>query len=62
MASQTCAVRQPRRNIRADQRGSLALEQVLFIGAIVTMSVGLYSFYDDLRSYFDSFSVAGAPT
>ena len=50
------------RKCRRNQKGSLALEQVLFIGAIVTMSIGIYAFYGDLRSYFDTFSVAQAPT
>ena len=50
------------RKLRNSQKGSLALEQVLFIGAIVTMSIGIYAFYGDLRSYFESFSVAQAPT
>lgn len=39
------------------ERGSLALEQVLFIGAIVAMSVGLFAFYDDMRVYFDGVNV-----
>lgn len=43
------------------EKGSLALEQILFIGAIVTMSVGIFAFYGDLRQYFTDFSVAGAP-
>jgi len=38
-----------------NERGSLALEQVLFIGAIVAMGVGLYAFYGDLSTYFTTF-------
>ena len=38
-----------------NERGSLALEQVLFIGAIVAMGVGLYAFYGDLSNYFSAF-------
>lgn len=34
------------------ERGSLALEQVLFIGAIVLMSVGLVAFYQNIATYF----------
>ena len=41
-----------------NERGSLALEQVLFIGAIVAMSVGLFAFYDDMRLYFDGVNVS----
>ena len=44
------------------QDGSLALEQVLFIGAIVTMSVGLIAFYSHLAQYFQDFNVGKAPT
>ncbi len=45
-----------------NERGSLALEQVLFIGAIVAMSVGLYAFYGDLSTYFSNFQPATPPT
>lgn len=45
-----------------DERGSLALEQVLFIGAVVTMGAGILSFYDDLSNYFRNFTVATPPT
>ena len=44
------------------ERGSLALEQVLFIGAVVTMSLGLFAFYDKLSNYFSSFDVSALPT
>jgi len=37
-----------------NNRGSLALEQVLFIGAIVGMSAGIFAFYDELRTYFQN--------
>ena len=43
------------------EKGSLALEQILFIGAIVTMSIGIFAFYGDIQQYFTDFSVAGAP-
>jgi hypothetical protein len=49
-------------SVSNSERGSLALEQVLFIGAVVTMSVGLYSFYNDLGTYFSNFSTAAPPT
>jgi hypothetical protein len=46
----------------SSEKGSLALEQVLFIGAVVGMSVGLFSFYDELSTYFTNFSIANLPT
>lgn len=44
---------------RMNERGSLALEQVLFIGAIVAMSLGLFTFYGKLGSYFQNFDMSG---
>jgi hypothetical protein len=41
-----------------EQRGSLALEQILFIGAIVAMSVGLFAFYNNMGNYFSSINPA----
>ena len=46
----------------SNERGSVALEQVLFIGAIVAMSAGIFAFYSDLRDYFSNFSVAASPS
>lgn len=40
-----------------EERGSLALEQILFIGAIVTMAVGLFAFYGSLGDYFTNFTI-----
>lgn len=40
-----------------NERGSLALEQVLFIGAIVLMAGGLFFFYNSVGNYFRSVSV-----
>jgi hypothetical protein len=44
------------------ERGNLALEQILFITAIVLLSAGVAVFYDNLSGYFQSFSVSKAPT
>jgi len=44
------------------ERGSLALEQVLFIGAVVALAAGLFAFYDNLSSYFSGIGFADAPT
>jgi len=39
-----------------NERGSLALEQVLFIGAVVLLATGLFNFYGDLGTFFDNFN------
>ena len=44
------------------QKGSLALEQVLFIAAVVTMSIGLFAFYGNIRDYFANISLATPPS
>lgn len=45
-----------------DERGSLALEQVLIIAAIVTMSAGMFAFYDNISNYFRTFNISALPT
>ena len=40
-----------------NERGSLALEQILFIGAVVALGVGVWAFYGNLSSYFANFKV-----
>jgi hypothetical protein len=47
---------------RSNERGSLALEHVLFIGAIVTMSAGLFAFYDNIADYLRTFNFSSLPT
>lgn len=44
------------------ERGSLALEQVLFIGAIITMSLGVFAFYENIATYFRNVSITALPT
>ena len=44
-----------------NERGSLALEQVLFIGAIVAMATGLFAFYGNLSDYFENVGVTDSP-
>ena len=44
---------------QVSEKGSLALEQVLFIGAVVAMSLGLFAFYDKLGVYFQNFDISG---
>lgn len=48
-------------NIQSE-RGSLALEQILIIAAIVTMSAGLFVFYDNVSTYFRTFNLSSLPT
>ena len=43
------------------ERGRLALEQVLFIGAIVALSAGIYAFYDRLGTYFQTVNIPSVP-
>lgn len=44
------------------ERGSLALEQVLFIGAIVLMGAGVTAFYTRLGTYFQTVNIPTVPT
>ncbi len=43
------------------EKGSLALEHVLFIGAVVALSAGLFAFYGNLSDYFSNVGFAAAP-
>lgn len=43
------------------EKGSLALEQVLFIGAVVALAAGLFAFYDNLSNYFSGIGFATPP-
>ncbi len=45
-----------------EEKGSLALEQVLFIGAVVALSAGLLVFYNNLSDYFANIGFAAPPT
>ncbi len=44
------------------EKGSLALEQVLFIGAVLTMSLGVFAFYDRIAAYLKTVNVGSLPT
>jgi hypothetical protein len=44
------------------EKGSLALEHILFIGAVVALSAGLFVFYDNLSTYFSNVDFADPPT
>lgn len=43
------------------EKGSLALEQVLFIGAIIAMSAGVYTFYGNIETYFSAVAIPASP-
>lgn len=53
---------EPIKEFKASEHGSLALEQVLFIGAVLTMSVGLFAFYENVASYLRTINIAALPT
>lgn len=44
------------------EKGSLALEQILFIAAVVVMSASIYAFYNEIGGYFSGFKVQTPPT
>ena len=44
-----------------NEKGSLALEQVLFIGAVVAMAAGLFLFYENISVYLSSVGFSAAP-
>ena len=46
----------------ASEKGSLALEHVLFIGAVVALSAGVFIFYDNLSNYFKNVGFVKSPT
>lgn len=43
-----------------NEKGSLALEQVLFIGAVVLLAVGIGVFYQNLSDFFANFNFDNA--
>lgn len=47
---------------KANQSGSLSLEQALFIGAIVGMFGAIFTFYDKLGGYFSNITFDNLPT
>ncbi len=49
-------------SILRKEKGSLALEQVLFIGAIVLLAGGLTAFYTNLSDYFTGVSFTSPST
>lgn len=57
----TGAENSSRRKLLLNRRGSLSLEQALFIGAIVAMFAGVSIFYDNLGKYFSSITFVNPP-
>ena len=44
-----------------NERGSLSLEHILFIGAVVALSVGITAFYGNISTYFQTVGFGAAP-
>lgn len=55
-------VKQKLFSVKNSEKGSLALEQVLFIGAIIAMSAGVYTFYGNIENYFSGVAIPSSPT
>jgi uncharacterized protein (UPF0333 family) len=47
---------------KRNDRGSLSLEHILFIGAVILVATGLTTFYSRMSSYFTNVGFAAAPT
>lgn len=43
------------------ERGSLSLEHILFIGAVVLLSAGISTFYTNINTFFSSVSFTDTP-
>lgn len=50
------------KNTILNEKGSLSLEQVLYIGAVVAISGGLYAFYGNISSYLEDVGFSSAPS
>ena len=62
MKTSQTRIRVIRRADVQDQRGSLSLEHVLFIGAVVALSAALFGFYGKLSQYFTDIDIDSVPT
>lgn len=51
-----------RRATNHDTRGSLSLEHVLYIGAIIAMFAAVGAFYGRIANYFNSIDFEDAPS
>lgn len=50
------------KNVTNEERGSLSLEHILFIGAVVALSLGITAFYNNISNYFSNVGFASSPT
>ena len=50
------------KNKKNNEKGSLALEQILFIGAVVVLAGGIGAFYSNLGDYFSAFDFSSVAT
>lgn len=46
----------------ANEKGSLSLENVLFIGAVAGIATGVTAFYADINTYLTDVTVSASPT
>ncbi len=46
--------------VHSDERGSLSLEHILFIGAVVLIAAGLGAFYGRIGNYFNDINLGQA--
>ncbi len=44
-----------------NEKGSLSLEHILFIGAVVLLSAGITTFYTNINTFFSSVSFTDTP-
>ena len=51
-----------KQNNRHSERGSVTLEQALYVGAIVSMFALVSIFYTNLGSYFGNITFGASPT
>ena len=48
--------------LKSSERGSLSLEHILFIGAVVLITTGLATFYGNMNTYFSNIGFSASPT
>ena len=50
-----------KREVCLGERGSLSLEHILFIGAVVLITAGLATFYGNINTYFSNVGFTAPP-
>ncbi len=48
--------------VNSKERGSLSLEHILFIGAVVLITAGLSAFYGNMNTYFSNIGFSAPPS